>query len=155
MSIIHEKLYQSDDLTHINIQEYVEKLINDLIYSYAATDVKPSIDINHIKLNIETALPCGLIISELVSNSLKYAYSNGENNMLKVSIKKIGDMFELIISDNGVGLPPELDFQNTESLGLQLVNNLVGQLDGEIELNQNSGTEFKIIFKELQYKPRI
>jgi PAS domain S-box-containing protein len=155
MSIIHEKLYQSDDLTHINIHEYVEKLINDLLYSYAATDVKPSIDINNIKLNIETALPCGLIISELVSNSLKYAYSNGNTNILKISLKKIGDMFELIISDNGAGLPPELDFKNTESLGLQLVNNLVGQLDGEIELNQNPGTEFKIIFKELQYKPRI
>jgi PAS domain S-box-containing protein len=155
MSIIHEKLYQSDDLTHINIQEYVEKLINDLLYSYAATDVKPSIDINNIKLNIETALPCGLIISELVSNSLKYAYSKGNNNILKISLKKLGDMFELIISDNGVGLPPEFNFQNTESLGLQLVNNLVGQLDGEIELNQNPGTEFKIIFKELQYKPRI
>ncbi len=155
MSIIHEKLYQSDDLTHINIQEYVEKLTNDLMYSYAATSVKPFIDIKNIKMNIETALPCGLIISELVSNSLKYAYSNDDNNELKISIKKYGDLFELIISDNGVGLPETVDFENTESLGLQLVNNLVGQLDGEIKLNLNHGTEFKIVFKELQYKPRI
>ena len=155
MSIIHEKLYQADDLTHINIQEYVEKLTNDLMYSYAATNVKPFIDIKNIKMNIETALPCGLIISELVSNSLKYAYSNDDNNELKISIKKYGDLFELIISDNGVGLPENLDFENTESLGLQLVNNLVGQLDGEIKLNKNQGTEFKIVFKELQYKPRI
>lgn len=155
MSIIHEKLYQSDDLIHINIQEYVEKLTNDLMYSYAATNVKPFIDIKNIKMNIETALPCGLIISELVSNSLKYAYSKDNNNELKVSIKKYGDQFELIISDNGVGLPETLDFKNTESLGLQLVNNLVGQLDGKITLNNNHGTEFRIVFKELQYKPRI
>lgn len=159
MSIIHEKLYQSDDLTHINIKEYIEKLVNDLLYSYAVTNVRQVLDIKEIKMNIETALPCGLIISELVSNSLKYAYeseNNGSNgNELKLSLAKIGDKFELRISDNGVGLPPNFDYKNTESLGLQLVNNLVDQLDGEIELKQNNGTEFRIVFKELHYKPRI
>ena len=156
MAIIHEKLYQSADLTHINIKEYVEKLINDLFYSYAVTNIKPVLDINKIKLNIETALPCGLIISELVSNSLKYAFpTKNEDNQLKISLKKIGDKFELVIGDNGVGFPENLDYQKTESLGLQLVNNLVGQLDGKIKLDTNHGTEFRIIFKELQYKARI
>jgi len=156
MSIIHEKLYQSDDLTHINIKEYIEKLINDLLYSYAVTNVQEILDIKEIKMNIETALPCGLIISELVSNSLKYAYPHKNSiNKLKITLNEINGKFELIISDNGVGLPPNFDYKNTESLGLQLVNNLVDQLDGEIELKQNSGTEFRIVFKELQYKPRI
>lgn len=156
MSIIHEKLYQSDDLTHINIKEYIEKLIKDLLYSYAVSNVRQILDIKEIKMNIETALPCGLIISELVSNSLKYAYNReDDDNELKLSLTTIGDKFELIISDNGVGLPPNFDYKNTESLGLQLVNNLVEQLDGEIELDKNNGTQFKIVFKELQYKPRI
>jgi len=156
MSIIHEKLYQSDDLTHINIREYVEKLINDLLYSYAVTNVQQILDIKEIKMNIETALPCGLIISELVSNSLKYAYTNDStDNELKLSLTKVEDTFELIVSDNGVGLPLNFDYKNTESLGLQLVNNLVDQLDGEIKLRQDHGTEFRIIFKELHYKPRI
>ncbi|MTK64424.1 MAG: PAS domain S-box protein, partial [Methanobacterium sp.] len=156
MSLIHEKLYQSDDLTHINIQEYVEKLVKDLLYSYAVTDVHHTFDIKKIKMNIETALPCGLIISELVSNSLKYAYSNNNKDKeLEISIKKFGDLYELSVSDNGVGFPENLDFKNTESLGLQLVNNLVGQLEGEITLDKNHGTKFKIIFKELQYKARI
>ncbi len=155
MSIIHEKLYQSDNLTHINIKEYVEKLINDLFFSYAVTNITPVLDIKKIKLNIETALPCGLIISELVSNSLKYAFPEDTTGKLNVSMKKIEDKFELIICDNGVGLPKDLDFKNTESLGLQLVNNLVGQLDGQIEVNNSLGTKFRITFKELQYKSRI
>jgi PAS domain S-box-containing protein len=156
MSLIHEKLYQSKDLMNINIKDYIEQLANDIIYSYAATNVKQILEIENTEINIETALPCGLIISELISNSLKYAFSDeNNNNELKISLIKSNDTFGLTVSDNGVGLPPELDYRNTESLGLQLVNNLVGQLDGEIELDQAHGTEFNIIFNELPYKPRI
>jgi two-component sensor histidine kinase len=106
-------------------------------------------------LNIETAVPCGLIISELVSNILKYAFPPGSEGELRLSLKKLNDNYELIISDNGIGFPKDLDYKKTNSLGLKLVNNLVDQIEGTISMNTNHGTEFKIIFKELNYEKRI
>jgi PAS domain S-box-containing protein len=157
MSLIHEKLYQSNDIAHINIAEYIENLVNDLFYSYAIKreNIKSVLDINEIKLNIETALPCGLIISELVSNTLKYAFPNDKKGELKVSLVRKGEGFLLIIEDNGVGLPEDIDFKNTDSLGMQLVINLVEQLEGEITLDNSNGSKFLITFKELQYKERV
>ena len=104
---------------------------------------------------METAIPTGLIISELVSNSLKHAFPDGKKGEIKVSLKKYDDKYELIISDNGIGLPESIDFKNINSLGLQLVNNLVLQIDGEITLDKSQGTKFKIIFYELKYKERM
>ena len=155
MAMIHEKLYQSKDFTHINISEYIERLSSDLFYSYGVrkNQITPIIKIEDIKLNIETAIPCGLIINELISNSLKYAFPN-RNGILEVSLRSKDDNYELIISDNGVGFPKELDFRNTDSLGLQLVTTLTKQIDGVITLNSENGTKFTIIFKELIYKER-
>jgi two-component sensor histidine kinase len=93
-------------------------------------------------------------ISELISNTLKHAFPNKKKGEIHVSLKIKGNIFYLTISDNGVGLPEDLDFQNTESLGLQLVNTLTNQLDGKIELNRKHGTEFKITFTESKYKER-
>ncbi len=158
MAMIHEKLYQSSDLSTINLSDYIESLVRDLFYSY---DIKKDhvtflLDIvSEIRLNIETAVPCGLIISELVSNSLKYAFPQDKEGELTVSLKLVNDSYELIVSDNGVGFPEDVDFRKTDSLGLQLVNNLVSQLDGNIKMNSNHGTKFTIIFKELEYKKRI
>jgi len=156
MAMIHEKLYQSKDFTNIIFDDYIERLVSELFYSYNIQKdrVKPSIDVEEVKLNIETAVPCGLIISELVSNSLKHAFPSGEGE-LNLSLKRIDDKYELIISDNGRGFPEELDFENTESLGLQLVNSLVKQIDGEIKLDRDHGTKFNIVFKELKYNDRI
>ena len=106
-------------------------------------------------LNIETAVPCGLIINELISNSLKYAFPEGRKGELKISVKKFNDDYELIISDNGTGFPEDLNYKNTDSLGLELVNSLIGQLDGTMSMDSNHGTTFKIIFKESEYKERI
>ena len=106
-------------------------------------------------MNIETAIPCGLIINELISNSLKYAFPKGKNGKIHVSLKRQHNKYELTISDNGIGFPEDLDFRNTKSLGLQLVNNLVEQIDGEITLDYSQGTKFTIIFKEMEYKERI
>lgn len=170
MSMIHESLYQSKNFTKVNIADYIKKLVLDLFYSYAIEEnrVMHIIDVEDVMLNIETAVPCGLIISELVSNCLKYAFppneygstlnplnANGKRGELRVMLKPINDEIELIIMDNGVGLPEGLDFKNTHSLGLQLVNNLVNQIDGEIELDSSNGTKFKITFKELVYKERF
>jgi len=157
MAMIHEKLYQSTDLTHIKFDDYIKRLVLDLFYSYGIKEdqIKPIITVEDIMLNIETAVPCGLIINELISNSLKYAFPEGREGELKVSVKKFNDNYELIISDNGVGFPEDLDYKNTDSLGLQLVKTLVHQIEGTVSMNSNHGTEFKIIFKESEYKKRI
>ncbi len=156
MAMIHEKLYQSKDFTNIKFDDYIERLISELFYSYNIRKdrIKPSIEVEEVRLNIETAVPCGLIISELVSNSLKHAFPGGEGE-LNLSLKIVDDKYELIISDNGIGFPKELDFENTESLGLQLVNNLVKQIDGEIKLDKSHGTKFTIVFRGLEYQDRI
>ena len=157
MSMIHEKLYQSSDFMHVEIGEYIEKLVTDLLYSYAIPkgQIVPVVDYDEIELNIETSIPCGLIISELVSNSLKYAFPKGRTGKIAVSLRNSDDGYILIVSDDGVGLPENLEFTRTDSLGLELVNNLVDQIDGTIELDKSSGTKFLIKFNELEYKKRI
>jgi PAS domain S-box-containing protein len=152
----HEKLYRSKNFNKINFSDYIESLVWDLFYSYSIkkATIKPVLDIDDVKLNIETSVPCGLIITELVSNSLKYAFPDHRKGELKISLKIKGDQYELTISDNGVGIPKNIDFRNTDSLGLQQINSLTNQIDGEIELNSSYGTEFKITFKELIYKER-
>jgi PAS domain S-box-containing protein len=157
MAIIHEKLYQSNDLNSIKIAEYVDSLVKDLFYSFniKSDRIKSIINVEDIKLNIETAIPCGLIINELVTNSLKYAFPNGKNGEISVSIHSTKEGYELVIADNGIGFPKELDFEKTDSLGLQLVNNLTEQIDGTIELERFNGTNFTINFKQLIYKERV
>lgn len=172
MAIIHEMLYQSTDLTSINFVSYIENLVHDLFISYGAkNNIEFFIKSEPVLLNIETAVPCGLIVSELVSNSLKYAFptvygrgpengkfsdSNHEPGKISVSINSYGEEFELIISDNGIGFPENIDFKNVNSsLGLRLVNMLVNQLDGSIKLDKTEGTKFRIKFKELEYNKRF
>jgi two-component sensor histidine kinase len=156
MAIIHDKLYQSNDFTKIDLSEYIKSLVNGLFYSYSIEDhINSSIDVDDVLLNIETAVPFGLILNELISNSLKHGFPERRSGELYISLKFVDDKYELIVGDTGIGFPEDIDFKKTDSLGLQLVNNLVNQIDGEIELNKSHGTEYKIIFKELKYKERI
>ncbi len=157
MATIYEKLSQSNDLTKINFESYIQSIIHGLFYSHRLKEgqIKPIIKIENVMLNIETAIPCGLIISELVSNTLKHAFPEGKKGELGVYLRTDNNNYELKIRDDGIGFPEAIDFKNTNTLGLRLVNNLVNQLDGIITLNKSQGTEFKIIFKELKYKKRI
>ncbi|BDZ69213.1 PAS domain S-box protein [Methanobacterium ferruginis] len=157
MATIYEKLYLSEDLTKINFKNYIQSLVQGLFYSHTTKkgQIEPIIKIEDIMLNIETAVPCGLIISELVSNSLKHAFPDDEEGEIQVSLQRCDGKYELLISDNGIGFPEDINFKNTNTLGLQLVNNLIDQIDGEITLNRSHGTEFKITFKELKYVKRI
>ena len=157
MAMIHEKLYQSHDLNHINIFDYINSLVKDLFYSYAIpkNQIKPVIEVDEINLNIETAVPCGLIISEIISNSLKYAFPEGREGEVHISLKHEDKKFYLTISDNGIGFPESIDFNNTDSLGLKLVNSLTEQIDGELELDKSQGTKFNITFQQLKYQERI
>ncbi|HMK54561.1 MAG TPA: PAS domain S-box protein [Methanobacteriaceae archaeon] len=156
MAIIHEKLYQSRDFSRINFAEYIEKLVTDLFYSYAIDEerIKPVIIVDDVKLGIETAIPCGLIVNELVSNSLKYAFPEGDGELL-VDLHRVDDEFQLTVADTGVGLPTDLNISDSPSLGLKLVESLVIQLDGELLIDRSEGVAFIIRFKELEYKERV
>lgn len=158
MAMIHEMLYDSEDLSTINFHGYIQNLVYDLFNSYGVKGniLELNLNVDEIYLNIETAVPCGLIISELVSNCLKYAFPGDESGNLSIDFHLQNyDEFELIIADDGVGLSGNIDFENTDSLGLRLVSSLVNQLDGSIELDRSQGTKFIIKFKELEYRKRI
>jgi two-component system response regulator len=156
MAKVHERLYQSKDLSSIKFAEYGMSLLNDLFSSHRASPrIRLRADIEDVSFNMETAIPCGLIINELVSNSLKYAFSNGEGEIYVSLMHYEGNKYLLTINDNGMGLPKEIDFKNTQSLGFRLVNNLTNQLEGEIELERTNGTTFRIIFEELKYETRL
>ncbi len=153
MTLIHEKLYRSKDLANIDVAEYIQNLSSNLFRSYSAGRVSLKTQVDDILLGIDTAIPCGLIINELVSNSLKHAFPEKQGEIF-VDLHRDDGRFTLIVRDNGVGLPESVDFRNTDSLGLQLVCTLTDQLDGAIELNRTGGTEFKITFGEIKYKER-
>lgn len=157
MAAVYEKLYLSKDLNKINFYNYIQSLLQGLFYSDLRKEgqIGQIVEVEDIMLNIETAVPCGLIISELVSNSLKHAFPEGRKGLIHVSLKALKDKYELRISDDGIGFPENINFKKTDTLGLKLVNNLVKQLEGKINMSRNHGTEFKIIFKELLYKKRI
>lgn len=151
MYIIHEKLYRSRDLEKIEFNEYIRDLANGLLQSHGveAGKVELNISVGDTSLGIDFAIPCGLIINELITNSLKYAFPDGRKGRISISLHPFNkNMFKLVVSDNGVGIPSDVDFRKTESLGLRLVTILAeNQLHGQIDLNRTGGTEFTIKFK--------
>jgi PAS domain S-box-containing protein len=156
MAMIHEMIYQSEDLSHINFSDYIRNLTSNLFHSYGAeSSITSLINIEQIYLNIETAIPLGLLITELISNSLKYAFLNCEEGKISVEMQSGKNEYKLKISDDGIGIPQEIDFNTESTLGLRLVNSLVNQLDGTIELERTKGTRYAITFKELTYNQRI
>jgi PAS domain S-box-containing protein len=157
MALIHAKLYQSGDLTNVPFRSYIGELITNLYISFGVSDetVKAVIDVADVTLNVNTAIPCGLIINELVTNCLKHAFPGNRTGEIVVSMRQTADgRYVLAVGDNGVGFPEDTDFRKTGSLGLKLVNSLTSQLDGTIELARNGGTTFTIRFAELIYRER-
>lgn len=152
MALIHEKLYTTKDFTQISFSNYLRELVENIISSYELknTKINSEFDLEEVFLSLDQAIPCGLIINELISNSLKYAFINREKGTLKASLKKKEDQIELVISDNGIGLSNEINFKSTETLGLQLVNTLVDQLKGSIELNNENGVSYSIKFNSFE-----
>ena len=149
MALIHEKLYESEDLARIDFVEYIRHLAPNLFHAYGVDSdaIKLKLSVDEVALGVDTAIPCGLIINELISNSLKHAFPGGRKGEISITLRsQEGDKLTLALRDNGVGLPKDLDFRNTPSLGLQLVNTLTDQLGGTIELSGNGGAEFTITF---------
>ncbi|MFZ2497779.1 MAG: histidine kinase dimerization/phosphoacceptor domain -containing protein [Methanosarcina sp.] len=181
MALVHEKLYQSEDMASVDFSDYIQNLANYLFgaYSVGSGNISLKLDVDDVFLGMDTAVPVGIIINELVSNSLKHAFSEGENGEISICLKKEenrkndssggekvdirtrskigvpGKCFSLVVRDNGKGFPEEIDFRETDSLGLQLVVSLVDQIEGSIELKTGKGTEFRIRFRELKYRQKL
>lgn len=150
MSFIHESLYQTKDFSSINFGEYIENLSKNLVLSYHIFDnfIETSYELEEVELNLDQAIPCGLIINELITNSLKYAFpEKKEGAKIWINLSLEGNMVRIELGDNGVGLPEGFDYRETDSLGLQLVVTLVEQLDGTIEMSRSQGTTYLITFE--------
>jgi two-component sensor histidine kinase len=151
MSYIHEALYQSNNLEKINFSEYVKSLSSNLNQSLNLNreTVKLVFDLDEVYLVLDTAIPLGLIINELITNAFKYAFSLGQIGELRIELKTTSNLgYVLTVSDTGKGLPAEIDIHNTETLGLQLVSTLVQQIGGQIVVDNQKGTIFVVKFNE-------
>ena len=151
VALIHETLYRSKNLANIDFNGYVKSIAKDLIRSYTVTPDKIRLNtkIEDVSLGLDNAIPCGLIINELISNSLKYAFPKDREGEINIVLREINSHeIELTVSDDGIGIPAEIDIRETESLGLQLVQLLAeNQLDGKIEVDRDGGTAFRIRFE--------
>ena len=160
MSLVHEKLYLSKDLSSIDFHNYMEDLSARLfqVHRVDSRVVSFSSQIKDVSFNIETAIPLGLIINELISNALKHAFPEGKKGSIAVELTqdKKTEEYILTVTDDGIGFPEVTDYRNTETFGLQLANMLTAeQLHGTMELDRTKGTSFRIVFKEQKYRKRI
>jgi two-component sensor histidine kinase len=150
MSFIHETLYRTSDFSNINFSDYLRSLVVNLIQSYRLqnTTIKFNPDIDEVSLNIDQAIPCGLMVNEIISNAVKYAFVGRQNGTISVQLKLNKSQVSLSISDDGVGLPANFQYEKTDSLGVQLIYTLIEQLDGQLGVKSDSGTQFLITFEK-------
>ena len=149
MSLVHQELYQSGDLTEINFESYISSLASTLLMSYGMDDgrIALNLDVEDITLGVEIAIPLGLIVNELVSNAIKYAFPNDRRGEISIAFRREpGGRARLSVKDDGTGPDAEAMAGGTRSLGHQLVRDLTHQLDGELEVRTDGGTEFTIRF---------
>jgi len=160
MSFIHESLYQNSDFSSIGFAEYLKRLTQNLIHSYSrvSANVELTCVLDDVQINLKQAIPCGLIVNELVSNALKYAFPEKRGGTIELRVEEKGQDIEIEVSDNGVGLPDDFDFETNESLGVYLVQALTDQLDGSLLVDNNqsenplekeSGASFLVRFTPL------
>lgn len=162
MALVHEKLYQSHDLANVDFNAYIQSLVMSLIRSYGvlADAIAVNTSVENVSLSLDTAVPCGLLINELISNVLKHAFprldrSPGRKGELTVRLRPVGqDTFELIVRDNGIGMPPEVDVAHPETFGLKLIATLAKQLRGTLECRRNGGTEMRLVIREADDRKR-
>lgn len=146
IALIHEKLYQSTNVASISMDEYITDLTRHLrlAFEHDTAQVQVALDVAAITLDLDNAIPCGLIINELVSNAFKYAFPAGQGGVIAIIMRQETDDLRLIIRDDGVGLPPDLDTRRTQSLGLRLVHSLVQQLHSTLTIENHQGASFTI-----------
>lgn len=153
MAIIHELLYKTDDLKRINFGDYIHTLTTELFRAYVSDDrIKLNMDVEEVMVDINTAIPLGLIVNELVSNSMKHAFPENRSGTITIGFKLIDGIYSLVVADDGVGIPENMDFKNTDSLGLRIINMLTDQIEGNIKVEGENGTKFTIEFKEESFE---
>jgi len=154
IALVHESLYRSHSLAFIPLQNYLQQLADNLSRAFSSPGVRLIVDAEDVILGVDQAIPCGLIVTELVTNSMKYAFPNQDSHSslnppeIRVQLRKEDNQIQLDISDNGVGLPPDFDPQQVKSLGLRLVKSLVGQVHGTLEIWDHGGSHFRIKFMD-------
>jgi two-component sensor histidine kinase len=164
MTLVHELLYQTKDLTYVNIAGYTENLTQYLFQVYGTgTNIRYRVDMGDITMPIETTLPCGLVMSEIVTNALKYAFPRtfscgeirGEPCTITLTLRREGNNYRLMIADNGIGIPEGIDITASRTLGLFLIRFIVKhQLRGSLEISTTGGTAYTIRFPEPAGKER-
>lgn len=149
MAFIHESLYQTKNFESVNFSEYITTLSKNLVHTYSinSKNIKLVLTLDKLFLNLDSSIPCGLIINEIISNSLKYAFPDNRDGIIFVTLKVDNNHVRIEAGDNGVGIPNGIDIKHTETLGLQLVDTLVEQINGTLVLERNRGTKFIIEFK--------
>ncbi|MFW5711417.1 MAG: PAS domain S-box protein [Spirochaetota bacterium] len=149
MALIHESLYRRDKLSEVEMDSYISSMIDQIKYSISSVnDIEYVLDLEKIYLDITKAVPCGIIINELITNAAKHAFSAHSEKKISISLKREGEKVHLSVSDNGVGLPKDFSIQESSSLGMSLVNILIKQLEGEISMDSRNGTTFVLQFDE-------
>lgn len=151
ISLIHDKLYHSQELSSINFSEYIRVLAEELFRSYGVSSqlISLQFEVEEVKLSVNLAIPCGLLINELISNALKHAFPNRLTGQIILTFKRLeDDRFLLGVSDNGVGMPKELETVRHDSLGLELIHTLANQLGGDLKISNQNGAQFLIIFSD-------
>ncbi len=158
MALIHEKFYQSSDLSKVDFAAYLRSLANHLFQFFKVDTgrIRLETDLEDVLLDVNSAVPCGLLVNELISNSIKHAFPGGRKGTIGIGLRREKDGTVVFrVADDGVGFPEDLDFRRAATFGLQIVSLLVEQLEGTIHVDKRSGTAFTISFRELQYKDRI
>jgi len=156
MALVHEKLYQSNDLSRVDVGEYAHTLAGRLLAVHGLQEsVSLDMRIEHALLDINTAVPLGLILNELITNAMKHAFRDRKKGRLQITVKQLAkDRYDVIVRDDGPGLPPEVDWKNPGSMGLQLVTWLVQQLGGTLSVTSERGACFHISFSSSAQPPR-
>lgn len=151
MSFIHESLYRSKDFSQVNFSDYLNNLINNVVHTFLLPDkdVMLVTDLGSVNLNLDQAIPCGLILNELLTNAMKYAFVGIEEPELQVSISEENNKVSISVIDNGIGLPKDFKIDETDSLGLQLVQTLTDQLDGTLDMKTGDGTKYLLTFEKM------
>ncbi|TGK19317.1 response regulator [Leptospira fluminis] len=150
IALIHELLYQNEDLARMNFRQYLNNLVSNLLRTYRIDSrISFEIDADQVYLSLDSAIHCGLIVTELVTNSLKYGFKEQDFGKVSIQMKALeNESYVMTVADDGVGFPQDVDFKKTDSLGLQLVNALAEQIDGTLTLDREGGTKFRLEFRD-------
>ena len=153
MALIHERLYRSTDLKSIDFADYLQSLVRDLFDTYSTENGRINLimDVEEVMIDVDNVVPLGLIINELVTNSLKYAFPDDRKGTISIKFRKEGEKYLLEVSDDGIVIPEDFNLEKSDSLGMLLVNSLTGQIRGKIELKRSPGTTFTIRFEDPEF----